>query len=211
QFWSTLLKSLKYFGHNYPRHGLNLLYWFSREFISFDNNDNMQPKEDPKSEAYGFHYYGNKENILPSIRNLKNYSYYVVGNLYDNEDLPSDVRLPEYVTDEFLSSKKFDSNDQNNRDRIIVRRTPFGSIDQVYITQHYNYGSIYGSKYDQNNTYKIGTELLKQIRNMQREAFLKLFGPRSRNHYLIASALTPSTGVQILQDCNESSCNLLKS
>ncbi|KAJ8397431.1 hypothetical protein AAFF_G00439800 [Aldrovandia affinis] len=173
----------KDFGHNFPRHGLNLLYWFSRDYITFDNNNNMQPAQDPKEGAFGFHYYGNKEALLPSLRNLRGYTYYTVGNLFDGKDLPESQRLPDYVAEEFRSSKNLDSRDQNNKDRIIVRRTPFGSVDQVYITQHYDFNSGHGSAYDPDNTYGIGAGLLMEIRNLSREKFLQPFASRTRSHY----------------------------
>ncbi|KAL4623427.1 hypothetical protein GN956_G19213 [Arapaima gigas] len=174
----------KDFGHNYPRHGLNLLYWFSHDFISFDNNNNMQAKKDPKSGAFGFHYYNNTENLLQPVDSLSHYSYYIVGNLFGNKNLHLEAeKLPDYVMAEYLSSNNLDSSDQNNRDRIIVRRDRFGSIDQVYITQHYNFDSSHRNKYDPNNTYSISPELLRDIGNMQREEFLKLFGTRTKSHY----------------------------
>ncbi|KAJ8336750.1 hypothetical protein SKAU_G00379700 [Synaphobranchus kaupii] len=173
----------KDFGHNFPRHGLNLLYWFSHEYITFDNNDNMQPAKDPKDGAFGFHYYGNKEHVLPSLDNNRKFAYYIVGNLFDDRKLPQNERLPYYVSDEFKSSKNLDSRDQNNKDRILVRRTPYGSIDQVYITQHYDFNTNHGSAYDRENTYAVGKELLKAIRNLTREKFLQPFPSRSRSHY----------------------------
>ncbi|KAJ8272722.1 hypothetical protein GJAV_G00092650 [Gymnothorax javanicus] len=192
----------KDFGHNYPRHGLNLLYWFSRDYITFDNNDNMQPAKDPKQGAFGFHYYGNKEDVLPSLRNQRGYSYYTVGNLFDDKNLPENEKLPYYVSDEFGSSKRLDSRDQNNKDRIIVRRTPYGSIDQVYITQHYDYNSNHGSAYDPKNTYGISKELIKAIRNLSREKFLEPFPTRKRTHYALCHPKRGSIQPENTEECS---------
>ncbi|XP_036375359.1 uncharacterized protein LOC118771457 [Megalops cyprinoides] len=175
----------KDFGHNYPRHGLNLLYWFAHEYITFDNNNNIQSKQDPKEGVFGFHYFGNKEAVFPSLRNQRGYNYYAVGNLFDSQNLPESQRLPDYVTEEFRSSKNLDSRDQNNRDRIVVRRTPYGSIDEVYVTQHYDFSAGHGSQYDPDNTFRISSDLLKDIRNLPRDKFLKPFPPRARTHYAL--------------------------
>ncbi|KAG5841806.1 hypothetical protein ANANG_G00170860 [Anguilla anguilla] len=163
------------FGHNFPRHGLNLLYWFSSEYITFDNNDNMQPATDPKQGVYGFHKYQNREDLLPSLCNQIGYDYYTVGNLLKNENLPQGERLPNYVLEEFRQSMTLNSRNQRNRDRIIVRRTPDGAIDLVYITQHHDINSDHGSEYDLNNTYRISKDLIKAVRNLMRESFLQHF------------------------------------
>lgn len=192
----------KDFGHNFPRHGLNLLYWFCREYITFDNNDNMQPAKDPKQGAFGFHYYGNKEDLLPSLYNQKGYAYYIVGNLFDDRNLPQGEKMPDYVSEEFGRSKNLDSRDQNNKDRIIVRRTPYGTIDRVYITQHYDYSSNRGSQYDPDNTYAVGTDLIKAVRNLTREKFLKPFAPRTRGHYALCHPERGSSPPKNSEECS---------
>ncbi|XP_035286665.1 uncharacterized protein LOC118234322 isoform X2 [Anguilla anguilla] len=174
----------KDFGRRFPRHGRNLLYWFCREYIKFDNNGKMQPTKDPEDGEFGFHYYGNREYLLPSLHNQRWYDYYVVGNL-NEENFPWGERLPNYVLEEFRRSMNLNSQDENNRDRIIVRITPDGAIDRVYITQHYDINSNRGSQYDPDNTYRISTDLIRAIRNIPREWFFLRLSQRTRVPYAV--------------------------
>ncbi|XP_064176050.1 uncharacterized protein LOC135246583 [Anguilla rostrata] len=168
----------KDFGRRFPRHGRNLLYWFCREYITFDNNGNMQPAKDPEQGAFGFHYYGNIEHLLPSLYNQIGYDYYTVGNLLGSRNLPRDERLPNYVLVMFRQSTTRSPRSQRNRDRIIIRRTPYGAIDRVYITQHYHFSSGRGSRYDPNNTYRISTNLIRDIRNLPSQRSLQRLSRR---------------------------------
>ncbi|XP_061111267.1 uncharacterized protein LOC133137185 [Conger conger] len=192
----------KDFGHNFPRHGLNLLYWFCSEYVTFDNNNNMQPAQDPENKAFGFHYYGNKENVLPSLRNQRDYAYYAVGNMFDDRNLPEGRKLPAYVTEEFGRSKNRDSRDQNNKDRIIVRRTPYGGLDRVYITQHYDFDSGHGSAYDPQHTYAVSADLIRAIGRLSRERFLEPFPPRTRGHYALCHPKKGSAPPRNSEECS---------
>uniref|UniRef100_A0A3B3RHC2 Uncharacterized protein n=1 Tax=Paramormyrops kingsleyae TaxID=1676925 RepID=A0A3B3RHC2_9TELE len=163
------------FGSQYPRHGLSLLYWFCHEYISFDNNNEMKPNRDPQDGAYGFHYYGNNEDLLDSLSDHQGYAYYTVGNLLANVNSPDNERLPDYVFRYFRTSRYLYVWDQNNRDRIIVRRTPWGNIDRVYITQHYTRGTC-SSTYDPDNTFRISRELIEDIHSTPRNWYFQYFG-----------------------------------
>ncbi|XP_057673856.1 uncharacterized protein LOC130904822 [Corythoichthys intestinalis] len=153
------------FGRSVPKHSLLLLHWFANT-IDIDNNDVMRLTFDPNLGTYGSHHYGNYERILDPLPhgNIR-YRYYTVGNLNRGQ-----VDLPVYVLhpprEEFRG---------RNRDRIIfrVREQTTGwsageTIDEVYITQHFE-NSNEGTRYDPAHTYRITTNLLRQIREFSVE------------------------------------------
>ncbi|KAL2092351.1 hypothetical protein ACEWY4_012149 [Coilia grayii] len=150
------------FGKTFPRHGLLLLFWLSRN-IQIDQNDVIQLVDiDPSLEDFGFHYYGNFDKTLPTESNWR---YYTVGNLNPNSH-PGSARLPAYVTSDFRNTR----NDRNrNLDRIIVqsyRNTP-SRVRRVYLSEHYEPNSII----------EISPEALRQIRNIPTlREFLELVG-----------------------------------
>ncbi|XP_049924224.1 uncharacterized protein LOC126404885 [Epinephelus moara] len=149
------------FGRAVPKHSVVLLYWFANT-IEIDNNNIIWLTFDPNSGDYGAHHYGNYEGLLdPLPRGHIGYQYYTVGNL--NQE--TSMELPSYVVDpppEYVGT---------NRDRIIIRvreqntgRQGLQRIDQVYITQHYDTSEYQGTPYDPAHTYRITTNLLRQIR-----------------------------------------------
>lgn len=131
-----------------PRHGVELLYWFSQV-------DQL----DPTNGDFGFHKFLNRidddeDKLLPD----QNLPYYEVGNL--NE--PGADELPRYVR----PHNRHYSND-GNKDRIIVRLN-HGRIDRVYVTEHADQKNFSHSR-----TYRVSQGLLNQIRGMERDGFLK--------------------------------------
>ncbi|XP_045898966.1 uncharacterized protein LOC123966925 isoform X2 [Micropterus dolomieu] len=143
------------FGQSVPKHSLVLLHWFA-SVVDIDNNV-IWLTFDPNNEDYGSHHYGNFEELLDPLP--WGYRYYTVGNLYQD----TLIQLPSYVVrppdPEYVG---------RNRDRIIIRvreqNTRLRSIDQVYITQHYEPSENQGTPYDPTHTYQITTNLLRQIR-----------------------------------------------
>ena len=137
------------FGQFVPKHSLILLHWFANT-VEIDNNNVIQLTFNPNSD-YGSHHYGNYERLLDPLP--RGYRYYTVGNL--NEDML--VQLPNYVVHPPMEYEG------GNRDRIIFRAHG-QRIDQVYITQHYDVSEHQGTPYDQDHTYQITINLLRQIR-----------------------------------------------
>lgn len=142
------------FGQSVPKHSLILLHWFAN-VINIDNNGFIHLTFDLGREDYGSHYYSNFERLL----NLPptGHRYYTVGNIY--QDTP--VQLPHYVVN---PPRGYEAE---NRDRIIIsvqRRGHSQIINQVYLTQHYGAYEHQGTRYDQDHTYQITTNLLRDLR-----------------------------------------------
>lgn len=137
------------FGKSVPAHSLLLLHWFANTII-IDHNNRIQLTFNPSNADYGAHHYGNYEGVLDQPP--RGHQYYTVGNL--NKD--SSVPLPDHVVN------PPNSFDGGNRDRIIFRVCG-ERIDQVYITQHYDNSDYQGTTYDPYHTYRITTNLLRQI------------------------------------------------
>ncbi|XP_068574753.1 uncharacterized protein [Cebidichthys violaceus] len=149
------------FGESVPKHSLVLLYWFANT-VDIDDNNVIWLTFDPNREDYCSHYYHNSEGLLDDLPWGNVYQYYTIGNLNQETSMP----LPHYVvspqTTEYVG---------RNRDRIIIRvreqntgRRALQRIDQVYITQHYDTSENLGTPYDPDHTYRITTNLLRQIR-----------------------------------------------
>ncbi|KAF4071269.1 hypothetical protein AMELA_G00271210 [Ameiurus melas] len=149
------------FGQPPPRHGLQLLLWFSKECLYFDRNDKMVPLCDPDAGDFGFHLFENRNRngfqLLPGI----NFPYYVVGNL--NSDGADE--LPDYVTRAYTGSY-----DNSNKDRIIVSLKN-GYFDVVYITEHVDEWN-----YDPNQTYRLNKNLIQFINRKNKTNFLNEMG-----------------------------------
>uniref|UniRef100_A0A671L979 Uncharacterized protein n=1 Tax=Sinocyclocheilus anshuiensis TaxID=1608454 RepID=A0A671L979_9TELE len=141
------------FGQPPPRHGLNLLWWFAHDCVQIDSNSRMTAQCNPANGAFGFHRFYNRDNLLPKI----NLPYYDVGNLHNADSLPY------YVTENYTGY-----SDSSNKDRIIVS---FGSrrkrFENIYVTQHSD-----RTHFDQNHTYCISVDLLKDIQELSHEEFL---------------------------------------
>ncbi|MEQ2238047.1 hypothetical protein ILYODFUR_029340 [Ilyodon furcidens] len=60
------------FGRPFPRHGLQLLFWFSNHCVSFELNNSgdvmkLVSECQPEKGVYGFHKFGNVEELLPVL------------------------------------------------------------------------------------------------------------------------------------------------
>ncbi len=146
------LRETKY-GQPPPRHGLNLLWWFANYCVQIDSNGQMIAKCNPTNRAFGFHLFHNRDGLLPYSDLL----YHEVGNLSTPDS------LPDYVTKRYTGH-----SDSSNKDRIIVsynsRQRRFMN---VYVTQHSDQ-----TNFDQNHTYRISIDLLKDIQGLSRKDFL---------------------------------------
>lgn len=137
------------FGRAVPLHSLLLLHWFAN-MVAMDNNGVMALTFDPNAD-YGFHHYCNYERLLEPLPH--GCRYYTVGNLRQG----SASQLPDYVLDPQMGVEA------ENRDRIIIRVSG-QRIDQVFITQHYDTVQQAGAPYDPARTYRVSSDLLRQIR-----------------------------------------------
>ncbi|KAL1023518.1 hypothetical protein UPYG_G00041880 [Umbra pygmaea] len=119
------------FGRPLPRHGLTLLFWFVQECTDFNYNDNMTVKCHPERGDFGFHHFGNFENILPVLLGNAREKYFEVGNL-NTDTFPQAKDLPDYVTQYYVL---FQGYSQRNKDRIIIR-LKHRHVTATYITEH---------------------------------------------------------------------------
>lgn len=136
------------FGQQWPRHGLQLLYWFVHECIYPTNNDEMTMRCDPERGDFGFHLFENRyiqrnRKLLPDMR----FPYYLVGNLKS----PGADMLPALVKE--VSAGHHDAN--SNADRIIVNVQENRKMGKVYVTTHKNQ-----SNYDSRATFHITRTLI---------------------------------------------------
>ncbi|XP_052402136.1 uncharacterized protein LOC127949182 isoform X2 [Carassius gibelio] len=145
------------FGQPWPRHGLNLLFWFAHDYIDF-RNGKMVSISSPHDKRFGFHKFKNDDHdhIVP----IENLPYYEVGNL----NFPGADELPNYVRANYMHS-----NPESNKDRIIVCQNTNGSFKSVHVTEHLKDNL---KQFDSKKTYRVSQGLLQIIKNMTREQFL---------------------------------------
>uniref|UniRef100_A0A8B9LHS8 Wu:fc75a09 n=1 Tax=Astyanax mexicanus TaxID=7994 RepID=A0A8B9LHS8_ASTMX len=147
------------FGGYYPRHGLKLLYWFAKDFITFDRSNNITSTYHPERGDFGFCYFHNRldQNVklLPDVV----HKYYEVGNL----NSPGRHDFPDYVTEDYTGRQ-----DDSNMDRIIISITNVKWFERVYVTEHIDL-----KNFNRKATYRISKGLLKNIRNLRLEVCMK--------------------------------------
>ncbi|XP_051797019.1 uncharacterized protein LOC127530240 [Acanthochromis polyacanthus] len=150
------------FGQSVPTRGLVLLHWFAN-IVDIDNNNIIRLPFDPDSGDYGSHHYGNYERILdPLPRGNARYRYFTVGNIFQGRGLAVPYHVVHYQS----------GNEERNRNRIIIRvreQNVGSTIDQVYITQHYETSDHMGTQYDPEETYQVTVNLLRRIREFPLE------------------------------------------
>ncbi|XP_007232793.3 uncharacterized protein LOC103044655 [Astyanax mexicanus] len=190
------------FGRPSPRHGLNLLYWFAQDFVTFSDGL-MIPKENPSTNAYGFHRFynfddddddDNDHDHVNALLPKQKLPYYDVGNL----NAPGAEKLPSYVRKNYNHRVP-----KSNMDRIMVRLNG-NFLERVYITQHVN-KKCFG------HTYRISQGLLMNIKNMSLEEFLKKMQPpqiQYQNQSYLQAGYSQSAYVQT-EPSNDSWCVIL--
>lgn len=143
------------FGRPSPRHGLKLLYWFVNNCLELDFHDNMLAQCHPERGDYGFHHFGNFEEILPLLAPNSRETYYDVGNL-NPERYPEALDLPNYVREKYGVARNYQ---ESNKDRIIIRYKSPNLILKVYITQHHAEG------FDADRTHLLSCNLIENIKH----------------------------------------------
>ncbi|XP_065118379.1 uncharacterized protein [Paramisgurnus dabryanus] len=155
------LKNVGY-GKPFPRHGLQLLFWFAQQVDRADQNViHMNSDFNPKGN-FGFHEFKNYEEILPNI-SIRGVQYYSVGNLNykypDKHKYPEGKKLPCYVRKYYNKEKPL-----NNMDRLMISVNPNSpkTVYSVYITAHINNSG----EFDHDATYEIDSSLINNIKRI---------------------------------------------
>ncbi|KAA0722058.1 hypothetical protein E1301_Tti012132 [Triplophysa tibetana] len=150
------------FGQPPPRHGLRLLWWFANECIQIDSAGFLIAMCDPVKGDFGFSPYYNGDRRLPFITK---FPFHKVGNLNKRGCQPK--QLPEYVTENYKGTSA-----DRNTDRIIVSLSSLWNSQErfegIYVTQHSDQAN-----FDQNHTYQISQDLIKDIKNLTLAEFLR--------------------------------------
>ncbi|XP_069024487.1 uncharacterized protein [Embiotoca jacksoni] len=169
------------FGRPSPRHGLQLLFWFAKHCVTCELADSVVIIKlvsdcQPDAGFYGFHLFGNIEELLPVLnrrrKNKRKLVYFEVGNL-NTETYPASANLPAYVRENYglrgNVSKK-------NIDRLIISYEARGRlVETVYVTEHD--GAAFGM-FRPDGTHQISRELIQTLQNPQLDlaTFLTLMG-----------------------------------
>lgn len=148
------------FGQPSPRHGLRLLYWFVNECVEVSRQSRMMSLCTPSTGDFGFRIFHNRDegghgSLLPGSRSRP---YYELGNL----SALGAKSLPDYVREKYTGFQ-----DKSNSDRIIVCLES-GTFRSVYVSRHET-----RTNFDPSHTFCIGLELVRSIKNTQREDFLR--------------------------------------
>uniref|UniRef100_A0A4W5RU43 Uncharacterized protein n=1 Tax=Hucho hucho TaxID=62062 RepID=A0A4W5RU43_9TELE len=150
------------FGRPPPRHGLKLLFWFANECVVFNHHGKMLVQCHPEREDFGFHYFGNFEEILPVLSRDRRESYFEVGNL-NTETYSKAEDLPDYVRQGYGLSLGYR---QCNKDRIIIRLKQ-RDVTATYVTEHKEDGGR--GKFDSERTHLVNPNLIRIIRDPELE------------------------------------------
>ncbi|KAG7314283.1 hypothetical protein KOW79_022779 [Hemibagrus wyckioides] len=155
------------FGQPAPRHGLRLLYWFVQNCVEVNQETSEISLCIPSTGDLGFRIFHNREergkgHLLPDSSSLL---YYELGNL----SVFGAKSLPEYVREKYTGFQ-----DKSNSDRIMVSLES-GTFRSIYVTRHES-----RMNFDPRHTFCVSPELVRSIKKMQREDFLRA-AKRRRN------------------------------
>ncbi|XP_042340264.1 uncharacterized protein LOC121941522 [Plectropomus leopardus] len=171
------------FGRPFPRHGLQLLFWFANQCVTCELLNSVVVMKlvsdcQPEKGFYGFHIFGNVEELLPVLNRPRNRKrktkvlYYEVGNL-NTETYPTSADLPTYVRENYgLHGNSCDYN----IDRIIISyQVKTRVVEMVYVTEH---DGVSFGKFNADRTYQVSLELIQALQNPQLDltAFLTQTG-----------------------------------
>ncbi|XP_008297147.1 uncharacterized protein LOC103370026 [Stegastes partitus] len=157
------------FGRPFPRHGLQLLFWFANDCVTCEPVNVMKLASDcqPEKGFYGFHVFGNVEELLPVLRstkrrkNKRKVSYFEVGNL-NTETYPASADLPVYVRENYGLDGNYGDH---NSDRIIISyQARSRVVEAVYVTEHDD--NAFG-RFRADRTFEISCSLIRVLQNQQ--------------------------------------------
>ncbi|XP_034543450.1 uncharacterized protein LOC117815687 isoform X2 [Notolabrus celidotus] len=154
------------FGLPFPRHGLQLLFWFAKDCVTCELIKCvliMKLVSDchPERGCFGFHLFGNMEELLPVLdqpgkKRKKRVLYYEVGNL-NTETYPGSEDLPAYVTQNYGFEGDY------NTDRLIISyQARSRVVKTVYVTQHER---DFSGCFCPDETYEISSELIQALQS----------------------------------------------
>ncbi|XP_060904657.1 uncharacterized protein LOC132982286 [Labrus mixtus] len=178
QLFSTDHLMNSQFGRPFPRHGLQLLFWFAKDCVICELVQCvviMKLVSDchPEKGCFGFHLFGNVEELLPVLdrrrKHKKQVAYYEVGNL-NTETYPASEDLPAYVTE------NYGINGDYNTDRIIIGyQVRSRVVETIYITKH---NRAFSGSFSPDDTYEISSELIRALQSphMDLPSFLTQMG-----------------------------------
>ncbi|XP_061573912.1 uncharacterized protein LOC133440578 [Cololabis saira] len=166
------------FGQPFPCHGLQLLFWFANDCVTVELQNFVQVMKlvsdcEPETGVYGFHFFGNMEELLPVLKKSKKsknktqFLYFEVGNL-NTRNYPASADLPAYVRENHGNHSKY-----SNTDRLIIRYQKRSRVvETLYVTEH-DYANF--SRFRADRTHEISSELIRALQNPQLDIDTFLF------------------------------------
>ncbi|KAM4584928.1 uncharacterized protein PAE49_004334 isoform 1-T4 [Odontesthes bonariensis] len=160
------------FGHPFPRHGLQLLFWFANHCVACELDTlvgvmKLVSECQPETGVYGFHRFGNVEELLPVLyrpkkhKSKRQFAYFEVGNL-STETYPESANLPSYVRENYGFEGTYDNC---NKDRIIISyQVRTRVVETVYVTEH---DEAAAGMFRRDGTHEIRSELIQALQNPQ--------------------------------------------
>ncbi|XP_038570505.1 uncharacterized protein LOC119899810 [Micropterus salmoides] len=160
------------FGRPFPRHGLQLLFWFANHCVTWELINcvvimKLVSDCQPENGVYGFHRFGNIEELLPVLdrprksKSKRKLAYFEVGNL-NTETYPASANLPTYVRENY---GLYGNCSNYNIDRIIISyQVRTRVVEMVYVTEHD--GAAFG-RFSPDRTYEISSELIQTLQSLQ--------------------------------------------
>ncbi|XP_038144157.1 uncharacterized protein LOC119785517 [Cyprinodon tularosa] len=155
------------FGRPFPRHGLQLLFWFSNHCVSFELDNSVDIMKlvsecQPEKGVYGFHKFGNVEELLPVLikpkkqKSTRQLVYFVVGNL-NTLSYPESADLPAFVRENHGADRS------SNSDRLIIScQVKTRVVEKVYVTEHDD-GDL--GRFRSDGTHEVSPELIRVLQN----------------------------------------------
>lgn len=157
------------FGRPFPRHGLQLLFWFANDCVTCEPVNVMKLVSDcqPGQGFFGFHVFGNVEELLPVLnttrkrKNRRQVLYFEVGNL-NTETYPASADLPAYVRENYgLDGNYGDCNS----DRIIISyQARSRLVEAVYVTEHDD--DAFG-RFRADRTFEVSCDLIRVLQDQR--------------------------------------------
>uniref|UniRef100_A0A3Q1CMV8 Uncharacterized protein n=1 Tax=Amphiprion ocellaris TaxID=80972 RepID=A0A3Q1CMV8_AMPOC len=149
-----------WFGRPFPRHGLQLLFWFANDCVTIESAGLVSDCQ-PEIGLFGFHVFGNMEELLPIFYFYLQVSYFEVGNL-NTETYPASADLPAYVRENYGLDGNYGDD---NSDRIIISyRARSRLVEAVYVTEHDS--NAFG-RFRADRTFQIRCDLIRVLQDQR--------------------------------------------
>lgn len=160
------------FGRPFPRHGLQLLFWFANHCVTWEQENFVEVMKlvsgcEPETGAYGFHRFGNVEELLPVLHRPKKRKrkkqpvYFEVGNL-NADTFPSSAHLPAFVRENYGADGDYSIS---NTDRIIISyQASSRAVETLYVTEH---DAATVGRFRPDRTHLVSSELVRALQSPQ--------------------------------------------